>query len=215
MGRFRFPSIARVGEFGFDCFSDGGCGGETLPGRRRHPGGNLAMSPRHALLASLAVALLLPASGAKAGPQEIVDKLRQTPPTLFDLSLVRLEAMVGAVGAARGFSAGAYYQDGEIRITALSSATKQSRAACKTVSDQLKASGGIDLKTGFAKNPASAYASLFAYPSIDQFSVDESYAETVDGMIVIEVSFERFVESMVCKSRLLSKEVTYEQEPKR
>ena len=45
--------------------------------------------------------------------------------------------------------------------------------------------------------------------SYDQFATDESYAATVDGMITIEVIFERVTESMVCKSKLLSKDVEY------
>jgi hypothetical protein len=166
---------------------------------------------RHAPLALLWASL---AVTAQAGPKEIVDKLRSAPPTLFDLSLVRLEAMVGSVGAANRFSAGAYYEDGEIRITAQSPSSTQSRTACKAVIDRLKLAGGVDPKTGFPNNPASSYASLFAYPSIDQFAIDESYAETVDGMITIMVTFERFAESMMCKSRLLSNEVSYEHEPK-
>jgi hypothetical protein len=144
-----------------------------------------------------------------AGPQEIVNKLKATPATLFDLSLARLEAMVGAIGEAHHFSAGAYYQDGELRIAARSHAERQSKAACKAIIDQLKRSGGVDPKTGDPDQPASAYASLFAYPSIDQFATDESYAETVDGMITIEVIFERASDGMICKSKLLSKDVRY------
>ncbi len=162
----------------------------------------------------LVLASLLLAAPAFAGPQQIVDKLKGAPATLFDLSLARLEAMVGAVGAAHNFSAGAYYQDGEIRISAQSHAEKQSRAACKAIIDQLKRSGGVDPKTGDPDQPASAYASLFAYPSIDQFATDESYAETVDGMITVEVIFERVTESMICKSKLLSKEISYTGEAK-
>jgi len=161
------------------------------------------------LLASLLAIAFLWAAPAAGGPQEIVGKLKGTPATLFDLSLARLEAMVGAIGEAHHFSAGAYYQDSEIRIAAQSHAGKPSRAACKAIIDQLKRSGGVDPKTGDPDQPASAYASLFNYPSIDQFAVDQSYAETVDGMITIEVIFERVTESMICKSKLLSKDVEY------
>ena len=76
-------------------------------------------------------AVALAAAPAMAGPQQIVEKLKATPASLFDLALARLEAMVGGVGAAHGFSAGAYYQDGGIRISAQLPAKQQSRAACK------------------------------------------------------------------------------------
>jgi hypothetical protein len=160
-------------------------------------------APALLLLAGLA------AAPAQAGPAEIVGKLKAMPASLFDLALARLEAAVGAVGATHGFTTYVFYQDGAIHIAAQSPAAKQDRAACKAIIDQLKLAAGVDPKTGDPNLPASSYASLFDFPEIDQAAVDEAYAETVDGMIAIEVTFARFSESMSCTSKLLSKDIAY------
>jgi hypothetical protein len=80
--------------------------------------------------------------------------------------------------------------------------------------DRIKQTGGVDAKTGEPQNPASAFASLFSYPGVDEFKIDQSYAETVDSMISIMVVIGETGngEGMVCKSRLLSPDVSFQKQ---
>jgi hypothetical protein len=158
-------------------------------------------------------ALLLGPGAARAAPADIVKALEAKPANLFDLSMARLEAEVGSIAQANGFAAFVNYQDGEIWIHAVSRAQTQSADDCKGMLDTLKSAAGVDPATGEPDQPASAYAALFEYPQIDSFKVDQTYAETVDSMIVLMGSFARFSESMSCTSKLLSKEVKSTEAP--
>ncbi len=57
--------------------------------------------------------------------------------------------------------------------------------------------------------PASDYAALLNFAQIDQFSVDESYAETADSMFRIDAVAGSGDSAVACRSPLISTEVTY------
>jgi hypothetical protein len=168
----------------------------------------LGLAPVGLLLAGLGAV-----GPATAAPLDIVKALRGSQANLFDLSLARLEAEVGSVAQANGFSAFVNYQDGEIWIHAVSRAQTQTSDDCKGMLDTLKSAAGVDPATGQPNQPASAFAALFEYPEIDSFKIDQTYAETVDSMIVLMGSFDRFSESMSCTTKLLSGEVKTTEPP--
>jgi hypothetical protein len=80
--------------------------------------------------------------------------------------------------------------------------------------DRIKQTAGVDPKTGEPENPASAFASLFSYPGVDEFKIDQSYAETVDSMITIMVVIGETGErgGHGLPSRLLSPDVTFQKQ---
>jgi len=158
------------------------------------------------ILAALAV------QPAAADPAAVVAKLRNTPASLFDLSLARLEAEVNGNGNGRGFDAFVNYQDGKIVIFATAPRAPVTEKACNGIIDAIKAAAGVDPKTGNPEQPASSYASLFAYPEIDQAAVDDTYMETVDSMFVVQVTLGTAGDgkAITCRSRLLSPDVAFQ-----
>jgi hypothetical protein len=164
-------------------------------------------------LVGMAAALAVFAGpAASAGSAAIVAKLRATTASLFDLSLARLEAEVNGDGNGHGFDAYVNFQDGEIVIFASSDRAPVTEKACHGIIDAIKQGGGVDPKTGNPDEPASDYASLFAYPEIDQAKVDKAYMETVDAMFVIQVTLGTTGDgkAITCRSKLLSPDVTYQ-----
>ena len=151
-------------------------------------------------------------SAAFADSAAIVAKLKATPASLFDLSLARLEAEVNGDGNGHGFDAYVNFQDGEIVIFAGADRAPVTEKACRGILDTIKRAGGVDPKTGNPDEPASGYASLFAYPEIDQAAVDAAYMETVDSMFTIQVTLGTAGDgkAITCKSKLLSPNVTYQ-----
>ncbi|WP_439815932.1 hypothetical protein [Zavarzinia sp. CC-PAN008] len=172
-------------------------------------------------LAALAVALpisaalagaveLKPPPGAEDGPR-IVEYLRGQPATLLDLSLVRLDARLAAVGAAHRFWAHASAQDGVIRVYAYDDRRPISPASCKEVLDAIRFDAGVDLETGGPIEPASGYASLFSYPRIREIEVSDTYMETVDAMLMVKVVLGTTGDGqgLVCDAALLAKDFTH------
>jgi hypothetical protein len=161
-----------------------------------------------ALLGALATGPVL------ADPAAVVKALQGTPATLFDLSLARLDALLGAEAAVEGYAAHGAYQDGRIRIYAYSYEIEPTEENCKKIADGIKRAGGVDPATGWPDNPASAYASMFSYPQIDEFAVDETYMETVDSMfdIMVVLGVTGDGKGMVCTTKLLSAETSYSME---
>ena len=165
------------------------------------------------------LALWRPAE-AKADPAAILAHLQATPASQLDLSLARLGTMVDNAGAGTGagpglsFASFADVEEKDIVIRAYSETAKPDKASCRKIMDRIKQTGGVDAKTGEPQNPASAFASLFSYPGVDEFKIDQSYAETVDSMIAIMVVIGQTGDGkgMVCQSRLLSPDVTYQME---
>jgi hypothetical protein len=199
----------------------------TGSGRERDCGPRIA-SPREEFLiprACLSPALVLgglvlwsialwPGASAFADPSGILDHLRSTPASQLDLSLARLGALVDNAGSGAGFGGFAAVEDKEIVIRAYAPAAKPDKASCRAIMDRIKRAGGVDPKTGQPDDPASAYASLFSYPDTDQSKIDISYDETVDSMITIMVVIGETGDGqgMVCQSRLLSPEITYQKQ---
>jgi hypothetical protein len=174
-----------------------------------------ATGPRRRLLpAPMAAAMLVGLAGqpAHADPAAVVAKLRATTASLFDLSLARLEAEVNGDGSGRGFDAYVNYQDGEIVIFGSSARAPVTEKACHGIIDAIKLAGDVDPKTGNPDEPASGYASLFAYPEVDQAAVDNAYMESVDSMLVIQVTLGTTGDgkAITCRSKLLSPDVTYQ-----
>ena len=168
---------------------------------------------RHHLAAAVTAAALAGLGGqpAEADPAAIVAKLRGTAASLFDLSLARLEAEVNGDGNGRGYDGFVNYQDGEIVIFGSTTKAPVTERACHGIIDAIKLAGGVDPKTGIPDEPASGYASLFAYPEIDQAAVDSAYMESVDSMFAIQVTLGTAGDgkAITCKSKLLSPDVTY------
>ena len=152
-------------------------------------------------------------AAAKADPAAILNHLQATPASQLDLALAQLGEKVDAAGAG-SFDGFADVEDKDIMIRAYSTTAKPDQASCKKIMDRIKKAGGVDPKTGQADNPASAYASLFSFPGVDESKIDESYAETVDSMIAIMVVIGQTGDGkgMVCQSRLLSTDISYKKE---
>jgi len=160
------------------------------------------MTPRACWTAVLALAILpgialwRPAE-AKADPTAILTHLRATPASQLDLSLARLGAMVDNAGSGTGagpglsFASFADVEEKDIVIRAYSETGKADEASCRKIMDRIKQTGGVD-----------------------EFKIDESYAETVDSMISIMVVIGETGngEGMVCKSRLLSPDITFQKQ---
>jgi hypothetical protein len=165
-------------------------------------------------IACLIAAVALWPWGALADPAGILAHLRQTPATRLELSLARLGAMVDAIGASAGYGGFADVEDKSIVIRAYSETAKPNQTDCKAIVDAIKKTGGVDPKTGEPADPASAFASVFSYQGEDESKIDASYAETVDSMIFIMVVIGQTGngQGMVCQSRLLSSEITYQQQ---
>jgi hypothetical protein len=164
--------------------------------------------------APLAAAIVAALAGqpALADGAAIVAKLRATTASLFDLSLARLEAEVNGDGNGHGYDAYVNFQDGEVVIFAGSDRAPVTEKACHGIIDAIKRAGGVNPKTGNPDEPSSGYATLFAYPEIDQAKVDDSYMETVDAMFSIQVTLGTSGDgkAITCKSKLLSPNVTYQ-----
>jgi len=152
-------------------------------------------------------------AAAKADPAAILNHLQATPASQLDLALAQLGEKVDAAGAG-SFDGFADVEDKDIMIRAYSTTAKPDQASCRKIMDRIKKAGGVDPKTGQADNPASAYASLFSFPGVDESKIDESYAETVDSMIAIMVVIGQTGDGkgMVCQSRLLSTDISYKKE---
>jgi hypothetical protein len=152
--------------------------------------------------------------GAFADPAGILAHLQQTPASRLDLSLASLGAIVDGTGAAAGYGGFADIEDKSIVIRAYSETAKPNETDCKAIVDAIKKTGGVDPKTGEPADPASAFASVFSYQGEDESKIDPSYAETVDSMISIMVVIGETGngQGMVCKSRLLSPDITYRQQ---
>lgn len=166
---------------------------------------------RRAATLAVGVAATLAAGPALATPEAVVRALQQTPATLFDLSLARLDALLAAEGAANGYQASATYQDGRILIIGGAPEEAPSEAACRGVIDAIKRSGAVEPATGQPDQPASDFAALFAYPRLDQAAIDESYMETVDAMIAVQVTLGVSGDghAVTCTSGLLSPDVAF------
>lgn len=151
---------------------------------------------------------------ARADSAAIVKNLQERSASLAELSIARIEALLNAVGVKEGFSAFAFFQDDGLQFYISDLASEPSEARCKALIDIVKRTGGVDPETGWPDNPASVYASYLNYGSFDAYAVDQSYDETVDGMIsilaVIGVTGDG--KGMVCKSKLLSAETSYQWE---
>lgn len=167
--------------------------------------------PKRSLGLLITVALLGGSRVVVADSAAVVTALKGAPATLFDLGLARLEAKLGADGADNGYDAYGFYQDDMIGIYAYSFELEPSEPNCKKIVDRIKRAGAVDPATGWPDDPASVYASLFSFPSIDEFAVDETYMETVDSMfhIMVVLGVTGNGKGMVCKSKLLSTDVTY------
>jgi len=159
----------------------------------------------------MAVLAGLAGGPAHADPAAVVAKLKGTSASLFDLSLARLEAEVNGDGNGNGFDAYVNFQDNEIVIFASSAHAPVTEKACRGIVDTIKLAGDVNPRTGAPDEPASSYASLFAYPEIDQAKVDETYMETVDSMLTIQVTLGTSGQgkAITCRSKLLSTHVTY------
>jgi hypothetical protein len=166
------------------------------------------------ILATAVAASGLLTRPALADSQAIVDALQKEPATLWDLSLARLQAMIGADGVEHEYGGWVHYQDGEILILITSFTLPATEAACKSIVDRVKVRGEVDPETGWPNFPASAYASLFSYVRLDETAIDMTYMETVDSMFRIRVTLGVVGDgqAMTCTSKLLSKDVAYERQ---
>ncbi len=172
------------------------------------------MSSRRVGLAALLLATLLGAPSVQAGPPEIVSALKAAPATLFDLSLVRLEALVQADGIQGDYFGWVYYQDEAIVVATWSLSAPATDEACKTIIDRLKRLAAVDPATGFPDDPASRFAAFFNYPALDAASIDPTYAETVDSMFLVKsvIGIGGDGQAVICQGPLLSGEVRYSRE---
>ena len=167
----------------------------------------------YAPVCGLTLGLAFWPAAAKADPAAILSHLQATPASQLDLALAQLGEKVDAAGAG-SFDGFADVEDKDIMIRAYSTTAKPDQASCKKIMDRIKKAGGVDPKTAQPDNPASAYASLFSFPGVDESKIDESYAETVDSMIAIMVVIGQTGDGkgMVCQSRLLSTDISYKKE---
>lgn len=166
------------------------------------------------MLRVLGVAALLAAvasGSAVAGPDDIVKALRERPASLFDLSLARLEALLGADAVANGYSAFANYQEERIVIWLWSPDAPNTEESCKAMLDRVKRLAGVDPETGYPDNPASRFAGLFNYPQLSAIDIDPTYDETVDAMFELRgsIGISGDGTAVICRSDLLSKDTTY------
>jgi hypothetical protein len=162
----------------------------------------------------LVLALSLAPTPAAADAAAILKHLGETPATLLELSLARIDALLAAVGEKHGFGAYAWPQDGGVQIFAYADKLPRTEAACRGVIEAIRAAGGINPGTGEPDQPASAYAAMFNYPRLDQFKIDESYAETADGMIRLRVTIGTSGDgkAMGCQAPLVNGGITYGRE---
>ena len=173
----------------------------------------MTYAPVCGLTLGLSLGLAFWPAAAKADPAAILNHLQATPASQLDLALAQLGEKVDAAGAG-SFDGFADVEDKDIMIRAYSTTAKPDQASCKKIMDRIKKAGGVDPKTAQPDNPASAYASLFSFPGVDESKIDESYAETVDSMIAIMVVIGQTGDGkgMVCQSRLLSTDISYKKE---
>ncbi|MFZ5791904.1 MAG: hypothetical protein ACOY3L_14525 [Pseudomonadota bacterium] len=163
------------------------------------------------IVAAGLLAAVVVSTAARADATAIIDKLKQTLANLWDLSLVRLEAALAAGAGGRGLMTFAAFEDGRIVMRIYEAEGPSTKAECKKLVDKVKIAGRVDPMKGYPDEPASNYAALFAYPQIDPFSVDESYAETVDSLfdVVAVVGVGGDGTATMCKGPLLSTELIY------
>lgn len=171
------------------------------------------------ILPALLLPVLLPIVGAApaaAAPADIVAALKGGQPTLYDLSIASLRALIHADSITGSYEGSAYGEDERIVIwTSLIDAPEgeaDRQELCRTLLDRVQRLGGVDPATGWPDNPASAYASLFSYPGhFTDFDVDETYAETVDSMIELRgsVGVSGDGEAVSCRRPLLSKDTEF------
>jgi hypothetical protein len=166
------------------------------------------MIRRSVAVAALSAALLLPGV-VHADSTAIRKKLGETPANLWDLTLVRAEAALASWAGGDGIHTFVNGEADNIVLYVYEPAGKATKAECKKLIDRVKMAGGVDPKTGYSDNPASDYAALLNYAQIDQFSVDESYAETADSMFWIDAVAGSGEGAVSCKGPLISTEVTY------
>lgn len=172
---------------------------------------------RVAAVALLGSALLLPAAlpaPAAADPQAIVRALSQTPASLLDLSLARLEGLVQADGISGDYYGWVYLQDGEIVVATWSLSAPPTEEACKAILDRLKRLASVDPATGLPDDPASGFATFFSYPQLDGAAIDPTYHETVDAMFRVKavIGIAGDGQAMICQGPLLSGEVRFSRE---
>jgi len=162
----------------------------------------------------LILVLLLVPRPAAADAAAILEHLGRTPATLLDLSIARIDALLAAVGEKHGFGAYAWPQDGGVQIFAYADKLPRTEAACRGVIEAIRRAGGIDPKTGVPDQPASAYAAKLNYPGLDQFKIDQSYAETADGMIRLRVTIGTSGDGKAvgCQAPLVNGGITYKRE---
>ncbi|WP_151117331.1 outer membrane protein assembly factor BamD [Hypericibacter adhaerens] len=164
---------------------------------------------RRSILAAALMAAALTPMAARADGAAIANKLKGTPATLWDLTLVRVEAALASWVGGKGVSTFVGSDADKIILYVYEEGGKATKAECKALIDRVKKAGGIDPKTGYPDNPASDYAALLNYAQIDQFSVDESYAETADSMFEVDAVAGGGENAVNCKGPLVSAEVTY------
>jgi hypothetical protein len=162
----------------------------------------------------LILALSLLPNSVDADAAAILDYLGKTPATRLDLTLARVDALLAAVGEKHGFGAYAWPQDGGVQIFAYADKLPRTEAACRGVIEAIRTAGGINPKTGVPDQPASGYAAMFNYLGLDQFKIDQSYAETADGMIRLRVTIGTSGDgkAMGCQAPLVNGGITYKRE---
>jgi hypothetical protein len=164
---------------------------------------------RGSLAVAAAMAAMLMPMSAKADSAAIANKLKGTSATLWDLTLVRVESALASWVGGGGINTFVGSDGNTIILYVYEPAGKATKAECRKLIDRVKRAGGIDPKTGYPDNPASDYASLLNYAQIDQFSVDETYAETADSMFEVDAVAGSGESAVTCKGPLVSAEVTY------
>jgi hypothetical protein len=164
---------------------------------------------RRSIAAAALMAVVLLPMAANADSAAIKKKLSETPATLWDLSLARVESALSSWAGGDGINTFVGTEADSIVMYVYEPAGKATKAECKKLIDRVKKAGGVDPKTGYADNPASDYAALLSFAQIDQFSVDESYAETADSMFRIDAVAGSGEGAVACRSPLISAEVTY------
>ncbi|BBK38451.1 hypothetical protein STAQ_35290 [Allostella sp. ATCC 35155] len=155
---------------------------------------------------------MAPAAAQK--PDAVVAALRGKPASLLDLSVARLEAFVNTTGRPLGFGGFVAVQEGRIVVFAYAEEDPATEARCRAIVTELKRAAAVHPDTGEPFRPASAWASLFSYPGLDQFRIDPSWDETVDGMFEIRVTVGVTGDGkgIVCRSPLLGREVAVRRE---
>ena len=163
-------------------------------------------------IAIATVALAAPVDAK--GPRAIVEALRATPASLFELSVARLEAYLDSVGAIYGFKSFANFQDDRLVIFVSAEEQPATEAVCRAIMTRVKTAADVDPDTGEPHRPASTFASFFDYPRLQSSRIDPTYAETVDGMISIKVvlGVTGDGKGVVCDSALLSPDVKVRKE---